>query len=71
MGTAGSIISMLLSLLKNKVPQLSIKGNMLDIDITEILLKLFPSEAAAILDEAQVHILGLKPSFLHLGIRKA
>lgn len=70
LGTAGAIIKKLLGLLKGKIPQISMNGNILDIDITEILLKQIPSEASGILDDAKVHILGLIPGFLNLGIKK-
>ena len=70
MGTAGGIVNKLLGLLKNKILQISVNGNMLDFDITEILLKQIPHEAAGILDKTQVHILDLEPDFLNLGIRK-
>ncbi|MCB5270737.1 MAG: hypothetical protein LHW56_02715 [Candidatus Cloacimonetes bacterium] len=70
LGTAGGIIKKLLGLLKSKTPQISINDNILDIDITDTLLKFFPSAAAGILDDAKVHILGLTSGFLNLGIKK-
>lgn len=70
MGTAGNIINMLLRILKGKITKIRVKGNILEIDITDILLKLIPDDAANLLEESQVHILSLEPGFLNLGIRK-
>ncbi|MCB5262957.1 MAG: hypothetical protein M0Q16_08270 [Candidatus Cloacimonetes bacterium] len=70
LGTAGNIINKLLGLLKGKIPQISVQNNGLDIDISKMLLKLIPKDAASVLDQTQVHILSLKPGYLNLEIRK-
>lgn len=69
-GTSGKIINTLLSLLGSGIPQISINDSRLDIDITDMLLRFLPNDAAGILGQTQVHILSLEAGFLNLGIKK-
>ncbi len=70
LGTAGAIIKRLLGFLKAKVPNITTNDSILDIDITKNLLKVFPGDAASILDKARVHVTNQKRGFLNLTINK-